>query len=70
MVVNILACVFALTTVLSLVAWYLEYRSSSTARKGMKELYEGTTKMQSLVDDAMDQTRQYALKVPSHRKVC
>lgn len=54
MVVNILACVFALTTVLSLVAWYLTYRSSSMARKGIKELYEGTTKMQSLVDDAMD----------------
>ena len=54
MVVNILACVFALTTVLSLVAWYLAYRSSSIARKGIKELYERTTKMQSLVNDNME----------------
>lgn len=54
MIGNMLACVFALTTVLSLVAWYLSYRSASLARKGIKELYEGTTKMYSLVDDAMD----------------
>lgn len=54
MIGNILACVFALTTVLSLVAWYLAYRSSSIARKGIKDLCEGATKMQSLVDDAMD----------------
>ena len=54
MIGNMLACVFALTTVLSLVAWYLAYRSSSIARKGMKELYEGTAKMRSLVDDAME----------------
>lgn len=53
MISNILATVFFCTTVLSLVAWYLAYRSSSIARKGIKDLYEGTTKMQSLVDDAM-----------------
>ena len=54
MIGNMLACVFALTTVLSLGTWYLAYRSSSIARKGIKDLYEGTTKMQSLVDDAMN----------------
>lgn len=54
MISNTLATVFFCTTVLALVAWYLAYRSSATARKGMKDLYEVTTKMQSLVDDAMN----------------
>lgn len=54
MISTILATVFFCTTVLALVAWYIAYRSSSVARKGIKDLYEGTTKMQSLVDDAMD----------------